>query len=131
MSRKSKIEAVEKVKTVERYLKGEISQRTAAQICKVHKRSVQDGIRNHFQLMQWIRVYKSFDEAVRKEPEAHPLFHSDQRFQYTSAAFYNHLKKCHMKQSMSRVAHCIDNGPMEGFWGIPKKRNVLWTSFYQ
>jgi transposase InsO family protein len=22
-----------------------------------------------------------------------------------------------MKQSMSRVAHCIDNGPMEGFWG--------------
>ena len=23
-----------------------------------------------------------------------------------------------MPQSMSRVAHCIDNGPMEGFWGI-------------
>ncbi len=35
MSRK-KIEAVEKVKIVERYLSGEISQRTAAQICKVH-----------------------------------------------------------------------------------------------
>ena len=26
-----------------------------------------------------------------------------------------------MKQSMSRVAHCIDNGPMEGFWGILKR----------
>lgn len=26
-----------------------------------------------------------------------------------------------MKQSMSRVAHCIDNGPMEGFWGILKQ----------
>lgn len=25
-----------------------------------------------------------------------------------------------MTQSMSRVAHCIDNGPMEGFWGILK-----------
>ena len=26
-----------------------------------------------------------------------------------------------MKQSMSRVGHCIDNGPMEGFWGILKR----------
>ena len=25
-----------------------------------------------------------------------------------------------MKQSMSRVGRCIDNGPMEGFWGINK-----------
>ena len=25
-----------------------------------------------------------------------------------------------MKQSMSRVGRCIDNGPMEGFWGILK-----------
>ena len=25
-----------------------------------------------------------------------------------------------MKQSMSRVRHCIDNGPTEGFWGIIK-----------
>ena len=26
-----------------------------------------------------------------------------------------------MTQSMSRVAKCIDNGPMEGFWGILKR----------
>lgn len=26
-----------------------------------------------------------------------------------------------MTQSMSRVAHCIHNGPMEGFWGILKR----------
>lgn len=26
-----------------------------------------------------------------------------------------------MIQSMSRVAHCIDNGPMEGFWGLMKR----------
>lgn len=25
-----------------------------------------------------------------------------------------------MEQSMSRVGHCIDNGPIEGFWGIIK-----------
>jgi len=40
---------------------------------------------------------------------------------YTSTQFYTVLKKHHMKQSMSRVAHCIDNGPMEGFWGILKR----------
>ena len=26
-----------------------------------------------------------------------------------------------MTQRMSRVAHCIDNGPMEGFWDILKR----------
>nr|WP_303022304.1 integrase core domain-containing protein [uncultured Blautia sp.] len=25
-----------------------------------------------------------------------------------------------MEQSMSRVGHCIDNGPIESFWGIIK-----------
>ena len=66
-------------------------------------------------------VMDTFDEAIRQEPDAHPLVHSDRGFQYTSAQFYTRLKKHHMKQSMSRVAHCIDNGPMEGFWGILKR----------
>ena len=66
-------------------------------------------------------VKDTFDEAVRLEPNAHPLFHSDRGHQYTSAQFYMRLKDHHMKQSMSRVAHCIDNGPMEGFWGILKR----------
>ena len=30
------------------------------------------------------------------------------------------LKEQGMTQSMSRVHCCIDNGPMEGFWGIMK-----------
>lgn len=66
-------------------------------------------------------VMDTFDEAVRLEPNAHPLFHSDRGHQYTIAQFYMRLKDHHMKQSMSRVAHCIDNGPMEGFWGILKR----------
>jgi transposase InsO family protein len=66
-------------------------------------------------------VMDTFDEAIRLEPTAHPLFHSDRGYQYTSTQFYSRLKKHHMKQSMSRVAHCIDNGPMEGFWGILKR----------
>lgn len=66
-------------------------------------------------------VLNTFDEAVKREPDAHPLFHSDRGFQYTSVLFHMRLKNHHMKHSMSRVAHCIDNGPMEGFWGILKR----------
>lgn len=65
-------------------------------------------------------VFDTFDLAVSKYPDAHPLFHSDRGFQYTSKAFKAKLDKAGMKQSMSRVGRCIDNGPMEGFWGILK-----------
>ena len=34
-----------------------------------------------------------------------------------------------MTQSMSRVAHCIDNGPMEGFWGILKQERYYGRRF--
>ena len=48
------------------------------------------------------------------------MFHSDRGFQYTSKVFQMKLQKQGMDQSMSRVGHCIDNGPTEGFWGIIK-----------
>jgi len=34
-----------------------------------------------------------------------------------------------MAQSMSRVARCIDNGPMEGFWGILKRERYYGRRF--
>ena len=74
-------------------------------------------------------VMDTFDEAVVLEPDAHPLFHSDRGFQYTSKQFAARLKTYHMKQSMSRVAHCIDNGPMEGFWGILKRETYYGRRF--
>ncbi len=74
-------------------------------------------------------VMNTFDESVAVEPDAHPLFHSDRGFQYTSKQFCTKLKKHHMKQSMSRVAQCIDNGPMEGFWGILKRETYYGKRF--
>ena len=65
-------------------------------------------------------VFDTFDLAIQKYPDAHPLFHSDRGFQYTSKLFKAKLDKQGMQQSMSRVGRCIDNGPMEGFWGILK-----------
>ena len=65
-------------------------------------------------------VFDTFKQAVEANPDAHPLFHSDRGFQYTSPAFRKMLTDKGMTQSMSRVACCIDNGPQEALWGIIK-----------
>lgn len=65
-------------------------------------------------------VFDTFDEATIKYPNAKPLFHSDRGFQYTSKVFRAKLDAQGMTQSMSRVGRCIDNGPMEAFWGTLK-----------
>ena len=62
-------------------------------------------------------------------PEAHPLFHSDRGFQYTNAAFHQKLIDAQMTQSMSRVGRCLDNGPMEGFWGMLKRERYYGLHF--
>lgn len=74
-------------------------------------------------------VFETFDEAVAKNPTAHPLFHSDRGFQYTNKIFHNKLMQAGMRQSMSRVGRCIDNGPMEGFWGILKSEMYYLKKF--
>lgn len=65
-------------------------------------------------------VFKMFDKAVSLYPQATPIFHSDRGYQYTSRSFKAKLENAGMTQSMSRVGRCIDNGPMECFWGILK-----------
>lgn len=70
-------------------------------------------------------VFSTFNKAITLNPNAKPIFHSDRGFQYTSKIFQSMLKNHDMEQSMSRVGHCIDNGPTEGFWGIIK------TEMYQ
>ena len=74
-------------------------------------------------------VFETFDEAVRNNPTAHPLFHSDRGFQYTNRTFHSKLIEAGMRQSMSRVGRCIDNGPMEGYWGILKSEMYYLKKF--
>lgn len=71
-------------------------------------------------------VFRTFDKALAKNPGARPIFHSDRGYQYTSKEFRQKIINAGMTQSMSRVAHCIDNGPMEGFWGV-MKREMYYT----
>ena len=74
-------------------------------------------------------VMDTFDVAVAVEPDAHPLFHSDRGFQYTSKQFAERIKKYRMIHSMSRVGRCLDNAPMEGFWGILKREAYYGKTF--
>lgn len=45
------------------------------------------------------------------------LIHSDQGFHYTSPAYIQKIKELKMIQSMSRKGNCIDNAPIESFFG--------------
>lgn len=74
-------------------------------------------------------VFSTFDAAIAANPGVTPLFQSDRGFQYTNRIFHNRLEAAGMTQSMSRVGKCIDNGPMEGFWGILKRERYYGNRF--
>ena len=82
------------------------------------------GHRNDNQL-----VFKTLDIALEVCPGAHPMLHSDRGFQYTSNGFRQKINKAKITQSMSRVGRCIDNGPMEGFWGIIKSEKYYLNKY--
>ena len=65
-------------------------------------------------------VFETLDLALQTAPGSTPIIHSDRGFQYTSWGFKKRLEAYGLTQSMSRVGKCIDNGPMEGFWGTLK-----------
>lgn len=74
-------------------------------------------------------VFRTFDIAHKMYPKVKPLFHSDRGFQYTNKIFKKKLDDTGMTQSMSRVARCIDNGPMEAFWGMLKSEMYYLNKF--
>ena len=75
-------------------------------------------------------VFDTFDKAIALNPTAKPIFHSDRGFQFTSKTFKFKLDQQGMIQSMSRVGKCIDNGPMEAFWGTLKAEQYYLNKYY-
>lgn len=109
------------------YQKGEVRKLYLSAILDLYDRSVVSWVisrRNNNYL-----VLDTFQKAIQANPKAKPLFHSDRGFQYTSRIFQMKLQQQGMKQSMSRVGHCIDNGPTEGFWGILKSEMYYTQKF--
>ena len=50
-------------------------------------------------------------------------------FNHMQNGVHYKLIAANMRQSMSRVGRCIDNGPMEGFWGILKSEMYYLRKF--
>jgi putative transposase len=65
-------------------------------------------------------VFKTLEQALATSSGAKTLIHSDRGYQYTSHGFKRIVDKADMVHSMSRVGRCIDNGPIESFWGTIK-----------
>ncbi|MEI3607128.1 IS3 family transposase [Pseudogracilibacillus sp. SE30717A] len=65
-------------------------------------------------------VFETLDNAIQTLSATKPLIHSDRGYQYTSYQFKRKIDEAKMTQSMSRVGKCIDNGPIEAFWGTIK-----------
>lgn len=75
-------------------------------------------------------VFETLDIARQEHLEVKPLFHSDRGYQYTSKSFRKKLEEAGMTQSISRVSRCIDNGPMEAFWGMLKSEMYYLKNFH-
>ena len=74
-------------------------------------------------------VMDTIEEAFKNNPGATPIIHSDRGFQYTSNA-YHHLKETYgFKASMSRSGKCLDNQPIESFWGTLKSEYYYRKQF--
>lgn len=75
-------------------------------------------------------VFKTVRPAIRTlQDNEFPLLHSDRGYQYTSKEFKRILDKAEMIHSMSRVGRCIDNGPIESFWGTLKVEKYYLYKF--
>lgn len=67
---------------------------------------------SHF-LEEFEALFKRLPEQKRKDL----TIHSDQGFQYTHRDFINLLRSKGVTQSMSRRGNCLDNAPIESFFG--------------
>ncbi len=75
-------------------------------------------------------VKTTIDQIASKIIPNVTVFHSDRGFQYTSNMFHQWIEETGAIQSMSRVSRCIDNGPMEGFWGLLKSEMYQLNTYH-
>ena len=77
----------------------------------------------HFNILQRPTgdlVVTNLEEVFEKYPSmirSRMIIHSDQGVHYTSKAFREKLEKLGITQSMSRRGNCLDNSPIESFFG--------------
>ncbi|MCU7203584.1 IS3 family transposase [Turicibacter sanguinis] len=66
---------------------------------------------------------------IIKQATYRTTIHSDQGWQYQHQKWVQTLKKNRVFQSMSRKGNCLDNSPMENFFGILKQEMYYGKRF--
>ena len=62
-------------------------------------------------------VMKTIKKGLELNPGVTPIIHSDRGSQYTSKEYRYIIQQAGLTLSMSRVGKCIDNAPIESFFG--------------
>lgn len=74
-------------------------------------------------------VMDTLKKAFEKNPGVTPLLQSDRGFQYTSHEYNRLQDKYGFVKSMSRVSRCLDNQPIERFWGTYKSESYYLAKY--
>ncbi|STD25502.1 IS3 family transposase [Enterococcus mundtii] len=74
-------------------------------------------------------VMNTIKKAMDKNSGVRPLLHSDRGFQYTSYDYKKLETTYKFTKSMSRVGRCLDNQPIEHFWGTFKEEKFYQESY--
>lgn len=62
-------------------------------------------------------AYQGLDDLLKTKKVNGLIIHSDQGVHYTNLFYINKLKDFGVTQSMSRKGNCLDNAPIESFFG--------------
>jgi transposase InsO family protein len=74
-------------------------------------------------------IKDTLDLAFEANPNAKPYIQTDRGSQYTSGMYREMSLKYGFKISMSRVSKCLDNQPIESFWGTLKSEYYYRKKF--
>ena len=77
-------------------------------------------------------ILKALEKAIKvtKVNKNKRIFHSDQGWAYQVKQYTSRLESEGIIQSMSRKGNCLDNSPMENFFGILKQEIYYGKKFY-
>lgn len=76
-------------------------------------------------------IMTGLEESIKQTSDCpyRRTFHSDQGWAYQMTAYSSALKKHRIFQSMSRKGNCLDNSPMENFFGL-LKQEIYYGKIY-
>ena len=77
-------------------------------------------------------ILKALEKAIEitNKAKEERIFHSDQGWAYQVKQYTSKLEENGITQSMSRKGNCLDNSPMENFFGILKQEIYYGHKFY-